>query len=83
MWLNNGGEDAYFLYTSERAELFYNNKLVLSVTIPPFDSGKELPGGTWLTAGDDDQIFYLNDPGIVGGMVAEAARSGVCSCIHW
>jgi hypothetical protein len=24
MWLNNGGEDAYFLYTSERAELFYN-----------------------------------------------------------
>jgi hypothetical protein len=40
MWLNNGGEDAYFLYTSERAELFYNNKLVLSVTIPLFDSAR-------------------------------------------
>jgi hypothetical protein len=55
------GEDAFLVDAGEEAELFYCNKLFLPFPIPLPDLGKELPGGTGLTAGDDHHVFCIND----------------------
>jgi hypothetical protein len=54
-------EDAFFVDAGEGAELPYSNKLLLPFAVPLPDFGKELPGGAWLTAGDDHHVFCIDD----------------------
>jgi hypothetical protein len=54
-------ENAFLVDTGEGAELSYCYKLTFFLPQCFSYLGKELPGGTGLTAGDDHHVFCIND----------------------
>jgi hypothetical protein len=53
--------DGFFIDASEGGEFFDGDELSFFLFVFFSDEGKELPGGTLLTAGDVHDVFGIND----------------------